>query len=183
MQLENHIEAILFFKGEAVSIKRLSEILEVPKEEVEKGLQELDKKLEGRGLVLIRLEDEVSLGTSKESSEIIEKITKEELIRDLGKAGLETLTIILYKGPVTRSEIDYIRGVNSQFILRNLLIRGLIERITNPKDERMYLYKPTFDLLSHLGISKIEDLPEYESLKKTIDKHLTEKEIQDEGTS
>lgn len=172
MPLDAQIESILFWKGEPVKLKKLSEILNVSTEETEKELDTLKSKLENRGLSLIRLEDEVSLGTSSEMSDLIGKLTKEELVKDLGKAGLETLTIILYKGPVKRSEIDYIRGVNSQFILRNLLIRGLIERITNPEDERTFLYKPTFDLLSHLGLQSIKDLPDYESIIKNIDANI-----------
>ena len=109
------------------------------------------------------------LGTAKELSPLIEQLTKEELTKDLGKAGLETLSIILYQGPITRADIDYIRGVNSQFIVRNLLIRGLVERVENPKDARSFLYKTTLDLLSHLGISKIEELPEYAQVREDID--------------
>ncbi len=63
---------------------------------------------------------------------------------------------------------DYIRGVNSQFILRNLLIRGLIERTDNKVDARIFLYKPSLTLLTYLGISKIEDLPEYDAIRKDI---------------
>jgi segregation and condensation protein B len=109
------------------------------------------------------------LGTAQELSPLIEQLTKEELSRDLGKAGLETLSIILYQGPISRADIDYIRGVNSQFIVRNLLIRGLIERVDNPKDARSFLYKTTLQLLSHLGVSKIEDLPEYQQVRKDIE--------------
>ena len=122
-----------------------------------------------RGLTLIQTDTEVMLGTAKEFSPLIEQLTKEELSRDLGKAGLETLSIVLYQGPISRADIDYIRGVNSQFILRNLLIRGLVERIDNPKDARSFLYKTTLDLLAHLGISKVEDLPEYEKVRSDID--------------
>jgi segregation and condensation protein B len=106
-------------------------------------------------------------------------LTKEELTRDLGKAGLETLSIILYQGPISRANIDYIRGVNSQFIVRNLLIRGLIDRVENPKDARSYIYKTTIDLLSHLGISKIEELPEYEQVRKDIDSYATNQQQTD----
>ena len=68
------------------------------------------------------------LGTAPQMSATVETLTKEELMKDLGKAGLETISIILYKGPISRAEIDYIRGVQSNFILRNLLVRGLIEK-------------------------------------------------------
>jgi segregation and condensation protein B len=165
------LEALLFWKGEPVKIKKLAEMLGVEAGEIEEAAKELQTNLEGRGLTLIRLEDEIGLGTHPEMGEIVKKLTKEEISKDLGKAGLETLTIILYKGPITRSEIDYIRGVNSQFILRNLLIRGLIDRVTNPQDERSYMYKPTFALLEYLGISKVEDMPEFESMKQAIDVH------------
>ena len=85
---------------------------------------QLEQDLKGRGLSLVRTDDEVMLGTAKEFSGLIEDLAKEELSRDLGKAGLETLSIVLYLGPITRADIDYIRGVNSQFILRALLIRA-----------------------------------------------------------
>jgi segregation and condensation protein B len=100
---------------------------------------------------------------------MIEELQKEELSRDLGRAGLETLTIILYKGPISRREIDYIRGVNSGFILRNLLIRGLIERAESQTGERSFSYKPTLALLEYLGISKRDDLPEYEVAFKKLE--------------
>lgn len=169
MNLDAQIEAILFWKGEPLKIAKLADILGVSKDEVEKGIEDLRKKLTGRGVVVQTHEDEVTIGTNGEMSSVIEKMQRDELSKDLGKAGLETLTIILYQGPVKRSEIDYIRGVNSQFILRNLLIRGLIERVSDPKDERSYLYKPTLNLLSHLGLSKIEDLPEFGTIKTQLE--------------
>ena len=101
-------------------------------------------------------------------SPYFESLNKEELSKDLGKAGLETLSIIIYQGPISRAEIDYIRGVNSQFILRNLLIKGLIDRVDNPTDQRSFLYKPSLELFSFLGISKIEDIPDFESVKADI---------------
>jgi segregation and condensation protein B len=131
MKLESQIEAILFWKAEPVSIKKLATLLNKTEEEIKAALIFLRGALNERGITLVQLEDEVTLGTSKEASELIESLTKEELTKDLGKAGLETLSIILYQGPISRAEIDYIRGVNSQFILRNLLIRGLIERVDN----------------------------------------------------
>ncbi len=174
MNLSQKIEAILFWKAEPVSIKKLSEMVsttaeKISNDQIANALNELEKSLVGRGITLVRTNDEVMLGTSKDMSEIIEKLTKEELVRDLGKAGLETLSIILYQGPISRAEIDFIRGVNSQFILRNLLIRGLVERIENPDDARVFLYKTTLSLLSHLGISKIEELPEYEKVRTDIE--------------
>ena len=124
------------------------------------------------------------LGTSPENHDLIEKLKKDELSKDIGKAGLETLSIVLYRGPVRKSEIDYIRGVNSGSILRNLMIRGLIERKSDEKDQRSFLYVPTFDLLSFLGISELNELPEYEKVKteleKAVEDEAQEKTIDEE---
>ncbi|OHA16885.1 MAG: SMC-Scp complex subunit ScpB [Candidatus Taylorbacteria bacterium RIFCSPHIGHO2_02_FULL_45_28] len=169
MHFPQQLEAILFWKAEPVSFKKLAALLNIDVETVKNGLDELENTLRGRGLTLVRTDEEAMLGTAKELSPLIEQLTKEELTKDLGKAGLETLSIILYQGPITRADIDYIRGVNSQFIVRNLLIRGLVERVENPKDARSFLYKTTLDLLSHLGISKIEELPEYAQVREDID--------------
>lgn len=169
MPISQQLEAILFWKAEPVAFKKLASLLNVGVDAVLSGLQELEVALKGRGLTLVRTDSEVMLGTAKDLSPLIEQLTKDELTRDLGKAGLETLSIILYQGPISRADIDHIRGVNSQFILRNLLIRGLVDRVENPKDARSFLYKTTIQLLSHLGISKIENLPEYEQVRNDIE--------------
>jgi segregation and condensation protein B len=174
MNLSAKIEAILFWKAEPVSVKKFASLLNEKTDAVKAGLSELETSLKGRGLTLVQTDDEVMLGTSKELSGLIEQLTKEELTRDLGKAGLETISIVLYQGPISRADIDYIRGVNSQFILRNLLIRGLVERVDNPRDARSYLYKPTLELLSHLGVSKIADLPEYDKVRADIESFKSE---------
>ncbi len=167
-ELDKRIEAILFFENQPVSIKKLSTLFKVSSDDIKNSLEILNDRLQG-GIVLIQKDDEVMLGTSPEVSEIIESIKKEELSKELSKAALETLTIIIYKGPLRRSEIDFIRGVNSQFIIRNLEMRGLVERITDPKDERASLYRPSFELLSFLGIKNIEDMPEFDVLKKKVE--------------
>jgi segregation and condensation protein B len=178
--LSAKLEAILFWKAEPITFKKLAQLLstektseseavKVTESDIKAGLTELENTLKGRGLTLVQTDTEVMLGTTKELSPLIEQLTKEELSRDLGKAGLETLSIVLYQGPISRADIDYIRGVNSQFILRNLLIRGLVERIDNPKDARSFLYKTTLDLLAQLGVSKIEELPEYDKVRADIE--------------
>ncbi len=182
--LSAQLEAILFWKAEPVSIKKLATLLNVGPEAIKEGLKELGEKLQGRGLTLVQTEDAIMLGTAREFSSLIEQLTKEELNRDLGKAGLETLSIVLYQGPISRADIDYIRGVNSQFILRNLLIRGLVERIDNPQDARSFLYQTTLQLLSHLGISKREDLPEFTKVREDIEAFkMQSQEAEDKNTA
>lgn len=167
MNISQQLEAVLFWKAEPLSIKKLSTLLNTDENTIKDGLKTLEQNLEGRGIVLVQTDNEIMLGTAKEASSLIEQLTKEDLARDLGKAGLETLSIILYQGPISRADIDYIRGVNSQFIIRNLLIRGLIERTENT-DSRGFLYKSSLDLLSHLGLTKITDLPEYDKVRSEI---------------
>ena len=168
MDLEKRIEAILFWRGEPISIKRLAEILKVKEAELKDAIFNLKRSLEGRGIVLQETEGEVTLGTAPEASRLIEDLQKEELSKELSKASLEALSIVLYKNGATRAEIDYIRGVNSTFTLRALSVRGLVERTLDPKDARRYLYRPSFELLSYLGIKSIEELPDYGEINKTI---------------
>jgi segregation and condensation protein B len=168
MNLESKIEAILFYKGEPVSLKKLGEILNVSPEELILAVGNLKNSLSDRGIVLLEKEGEITLGTSPEYGEMLEQIKKEELNKDLSKASLETLSIILYKNGAPRSLIDYIRGVNSNFILRALSIRGLVEKVNDPKDNRRYIYKPTFELLSYMGVTSIEELPDYENVLKNL---------------
>lgn len=167
--LEKKLEAVLFWKGEPMSYKKLEEILKVPQNEIKDAVFNLKNELAGRGVALLENGNEISLGTAPEFSKLIENLQKEELNKELSKASLETLSIILYKGGVTRAEIDYIRGVNSSFILRALSVRGLINKITDPKDNRRFLYQPSFDLLSFMGVRSAEELPEWTEVKESLD--------------
>lgn len=169
MNLENKIEAVLFYKNEPVSIKELGKLLGKSEEEIKEGIEALKENLKNRGLTSITDGEKISLATSGETAEIIERIAKEEVSKDIGKAGLETLSIVLYKGAVSRREIDYIRGVNSTFILRSLLVKGLVERTEKEKDGRTPLYKPTLELLSYLGLESLDKLPELSRIKAEIE--------------
>lgn len=172
MKLESKIEAIMFFKNEAISIEELCKILKMPKDEIEKSINNLKNDFENRGIVLVRKDEEVMLGTHPELSNLIEEIQKEELNKDLSKASLETLSIILYKNGATRREIDYIRGVNSGFTLRILSIRGLIEKTVDKEDARSIIYKPSFELMSYLGIKNLNELPKYDELLLKLNQNI-----------
>lgn len=171
LDVSARVEALLFFKGEVVTTHFLAEALGISEDEARGGLAALEQKLIGRGIVLVRNGDEAELRTAPAMGQAIETLIKEELNKDLGKAGLETLAIVLYRGPIARSEINYIRGVNSNHILRALLVRGLIEKVDEGKESatRSTIYRPTFDLLSYMGVSKVEDLPEYEGVRTAVE--------------
>ncbi len=181
MNLEQQIESILFFKNEPISLKELSATLKVSQEDLQSAISNLQKEYRDRGIVIIANSDKYGLGTHPENSSLIEAIQKEELSRELGRAGFETLAIVTYKGPVSRREIDQIRGVNSGFVLRNLLIRGLVERIDPSNDPsllfkagRSFTYQPTLKLFEYLAITKREELPEYNEAFKKMTQFVTE---------
>lgn len=134
-----------------------------------KNLQEFYRD---RGLVIISNGDYYSFGTHPAMSTLIETMQKEELSRELGRAGLETLAVVAYRGPISRREIDQIRGVNSGFILRALLIRGLIERTESLSGERSFSYRPTLKLLEYLGVTSREELPEFKAAFKKMDEFV-----------
>jgi len=167
-QLSKQIEATLFYLAEPVKISTLCKNLDAEKDDVVSALGELSKIYDGRGLALIQYDGAVSFITSPEMSETVQKIAKEEYEGDLGRASLETLAIVAYKGPVSRKEIDYIRGVNSQYSLRTLLLRGLIER-KNKDGDRTSLYIVTTDALLHLGLKNMNELPEYDNIKRQLE--------------
>lgn len=169
MHAGSAIVAILFYKGEPVAYEELAALSSVSTEEVRREVEVLQPALQNLGLTLVMTDASVELRTNAEASALIDAMRKEELSRDLGKAALETLSILMYKGPATRAEIEYIRGVNSTAILRNLQIRGLVEKASNPNDQRSYLYKPTHDLLAHLGVSSTSDMTEYAAIKAELE--------------
>jgi len=163
------LESLLFHFGNPLSLKRIASILQIKEEEC----TELILLLEGRmredvssGLMVMRNGDEVQLATKPEYQHVSGKIVEEEFKEQLTPAALETLSLIAYLGPVSRPTIDYIRGVNSSFIVRNLLIRGLIGREHGTERKNTYEYSITFDFLKHMGIRNVSELPEYEKYKQ-----------------
>jgi segregation and condensation protein B len=167
--LQSSLEALLFVSGEALSLVRLEKILGVPKDEIRAAGQALAVEYQSnalRGLMILSDGESLLMATKPEHAPIVEALTKSELQENLSKAALEVLSIVAYRSPISRSEIDAIRGVNCSFTLRNLLLRDLISREGNPSDSRGYLYRPTFRFLESLGLGKISELPDYETLSQ-----------------
>ncbi|MEX1027281.1 MAG: SMC-Scp complex subunit ScpB [Candidatus Paceibacterota bacterium] len=178
LSLQSQIESILFAKGEAMSLEALAEHTGADRQALQDALNDLEHTLaqEGseRGIRLVQTDTTAELATAPEASELIRSLNTKELTKRLGKAGLETLTIVLYQGPVSRRDIDYIRGVNSTSILRNLTIRGLIEQQESDDGTRALVYQPTTELLRHLGLSRREDLPQYNEIAGEVEQFYHE---------
>lgn len=192
LNLNQKIESYLFYTGEPASLKKLASVFEASVSEVEVALAELSAALEHRGIVLIKNDGEVMLATHPGMSDVIQAIKKQELSDPLSKSALETLTIILYKNGSTKPEIDFIRGVNSGFMLRNLLIRGLIEKVLNDEDptsrgassghgKRVTKYRSTFDTLRYLGISDVSELPNFETFTAELEKRESSEQVPEQN--
>jgi len=166
MDKKHILESLLFTSGHPLSYKKIAEVSGFAEEEIGNLLKELatDYEQNNRGLRLVFLDNKVQLVAAPESKEV-EKLIKSDFDEELTPAALETLAIIAYKGPVSRVAVENLRGVNCSFILQNLAIRGLIDKKNNPNDGRSYVYNVTFDFLKQLGLSRLEDLPNYEELK------------------
>lgn len=166
VSLEHKIEGVLFYKATPMKKSTLCKLFECSEEELDAALKTLKERLQSGATRLIETEDEVDLVTMSELDVLIESLRKDEMRRDIGKAGAETLAIILYRGPLTRAEIDRIRGVNSSFILRNLMVRGLIEKDSSTKQ---VLYRSTPALMAHLGITDKTALPGFADIMNALD--------------
>ena len=171
MPLDVLVETVLFYKASPQKISTLKKLFEVSDEAWEQGITALESRLKNGALRLVKTEGEVQLVTAPELSEFVEAMRKDEISGDIGKAGAETLAIVLYQGPVTRAEIDAIRGVNSSFILRNLLTRGLVKRESH-KNTFQFSISP--ELLKHLGVTSKEDLPDFKKFDAALKAFVTE---------
>lgn len=179
--LEQKIEAILFYTAEAVEEKKLLTIVGATEEELTQAILNLTQNLRTRGIRLVQHKGTVTLVTAPEMSDVLEKMIKEERESPLGKASIETLSIIAYKGPVSKKEIEYVRGVNSDYAIRTLLLRGLIEKGNNETDGRSSVYTITTETLLHLGIQSVTELPEYR--EKHTELETYEKQIEETADS
>ncbi|NWG06401.1 MAG: SMC-Scp complex subunit ScpB [Chloroflexi bacterium] len=160
LPLSVKLEAMLFVAAEPVMTAQLATALDVAPSVVERGLNELDASLSSRGLRLQRHAGRVQLTTAPELAELIERFLGLEATSHLSRAALETLAIIAYQQPVTRPQIDSIRGVNSDSMMKSLLSKGLIlesGRADGPG--RPILYSTTPEFLQHFGLNSILEMP------------------------
>ncbi len=162
------LEALLFSEGGPVARKKLAQLLSCTPDELESAIADLIQRKEGSVLSVIATAQDVALAVSPEAAPTVKAAFERELGEQIGDAGLEVLSIVLYRGPSTRAQIDYIRGVNTSWTIRTLAARGLLERVPNPKDAREYLYQPTVELLAHLGVRSAQELPDYAKISSEL---------------
>ena len=169
LRLAAALESLLFVSGEPLSFACLAKTLHTTEDDVAAHLEALADKYAHdaqSGLQLIVKDRKAMLATKPEHAASIESLTKSSLQEHLSTVPLAVPAIIAYRSPITRAEIEAIRGVNCSFTLRNLLLRDLIERQGNPLDARGYIYLPTFRFLQSLGLKDTGALPEYAALSQ-----------------
>lgn len=171
--LPQSLEAILFATAEPQTYASLAKYLGVDTDAIDGAVKELVAAYENHGVAVVELNQVVSLSTRSEHSMLIESIRKEELSKELSKASAETLAVIAYMSGATKSQIEFIRGVNVSYSLRSLMMRGLVE---SKGGGRAVTYHPTLELLGHFGITRLEELPDYIATKAKIESLLKNEE-------
>jgi len=165
LELSALVEAILFVSPEPLSADQIANLLETTPRLVKKALEDLDALYQGRGIRLQYHKSKTQITSAPEAAPFLEKLLELETTSTLSQAALETLSIIAYQQPITRPQIDAIRGVNSDGVLRTLLTKGLIDDVGRADGPgRPILYSTTPDFLKYFGINSLDDLPQPEEL-------------------
>jgi segregation and condensation protein B len=165
MSPRSQLESILFVASKPLALKKIAAVLNVSEPEAEALLNEVCLRYNDpeSGIVLAQNGDEWQLVSRAENRELTEQFLKAEITEELTRPQLETLTVVSYCGPITKPELEQIRGVNCSVILRNLMLRGLVKEL----DDELHLlprYQITMEYLRHLGLTSVEQLPEYAEL-------------------
>lgn len=157
------VEAILFVSPEPINAKQIGTLLEVTPRLVKNAFEELDELYIGRGIRLQHHNGKVQITSAPEAAHIIESLLELETTSTLSQAALETLSIVAYQQPITRPQIDAIRGVNSDGVLRTLLSKGLIDDVGRTEGPgRPILYSTTTEFLKYFGLASYNELPPLE---------------------
>jgi segregation and condensation protein B len=169
------VEAILFSSTQPLAVKAIAKAAGESVEAVEKAITGLTERYESKdsGVRLLQHDGRIQLVTAPNCEPVVGALQREELEGELTKPSIETLSVIAYRGPISKPELEQIRGVNCSLIIRNLLLRGLVEEQQRPEFP-LPVYVVSFDFLRHLGVQKLEDLPNYKELRSdpALDEYL-----------
>ena len=163
--LKSQLESLLLVSAKPLSLRKIAETLKVKTKVAEEETDQLilEYNQNGGGIRLLKNNGQIQLASSPENTDLVRQYLKEDLIGELSEPSLETLTIIAYRQPVTKAEMEQIRGINCSLILRNLMIRGLVEAEYD-KERAVTVYAVTMDFLKFLGVSSVAELPDFEKL-------------------
>ena len=177
MQLKSLVESLLFVADRPVPVSDIAQAIEAGVDEVESALQSLAAEYQERGIRLQRKGDQVQMVSAPEAGPHIERFLGLEISGRLSVAALETLSIVAYRQPVTRAQIDAIRGVQSDGVLRSLVRRGLVEQLGRaPTVGRPHLFGTTFEFLQQFGLQELNELPDWAKLKSELEERIEEQE-------
>ncbi len=167
MSLISQIESILFVASKSISLREIASAIKRKEDEVKLAIEDLKAKYnhDQSGLRILVVDDKAQMATNPDNAGVVDLFIKQEAVGELTRAQLETLTVIAYRGPITRPELEQIRGVNCALILRNLLIRGLVEE-EEKADKLLPTYVLSMEAMRHLGIASVSELADYENLSK-----------------
>jgi len=165
MKLKSRIESLLFVNSDPLSFEKITEITGTSKKKVKETAENLltEYNESDRGMNIVKKDQQLQMVSNPDNSDVVQELTDQKVKSDLTRAQLEALTIIAYRSPVTKPELEEIRGVNCTRILRNLMMRGLIEE-QEKRDRLVPEYVLSTRALQHLGISSTEELPDYKEL-------------------
>lgn len=164
MYLQSQIESILFVASKPLKPQSIANVLGRSVYEVEEAIEFLRMKYNSdSGINILQVGDSIQMASNAKNLDVIESFIKDEVAGELTRAQLETLTVIAYREPITRPELELIRGVNCSLIIRNLLIRGLIEE-KEDSEKIVPVYYLSFEALRHLGVVSVKELPDYNEM-------------------
>jgi segregation and condensation protein B len=163
-ELTSLVESILFVSAKPLTASDLAKILRSDEQEVLLALHSLAEAKHTSGVQLLEAGGHWQLATNPKHSAAVRAFLNTELRERLTDAAIETLAIVAYRQPISRTEIETIRGVSSQYSIRNLMIRGLIQKIPSPLDNRQVLYETTIEFLSQMGLASNSELPDFEGI-------------------
>lgn len=177
--IKSKIESLLFISAKPMTAKQIAGLIKMKEKEVKTAGDNLveEYKEKKSGTQIIKNGSKYQMVSSPENAKLVQEFIKDETSGDLSRPSLEALTIIAYRSPISKIDLDRIRGVNCSLIVRNLLLRGLIEAKIDKQKNETY-FNVTFDFIRFLGINDVHELPEYERLHKddTIDRMLAGEE-------
>ena len=164
------VESLLFVADHPTSVEDLATVLQVNTEDVELALETLRAEYQERGLRLQDQKGRVQLVSAPEAGPFIERFLGLENSGRLSIAAMETLSIICYRQPITRAQIEAIRGVDSTSVLRSLVRRGIVEEVGRTDTVgHPILFGTTFELLQQFGLQSVHDLPDWKEISEQLE--------------